>query len=124
MEVIESDFERTIQEVGDNEEQDQTDYEDFKSSTESDLDSKKQTVKDWKADVNSDKGDLIGYEDELHDHSLIKGEALAELAKLEAPCQSNGPSYEERVARREQEIESLRNANKILSEMSLLQKSL
>jgi len=122
MEVIESDFERTIQETEDAESEGESDYEAYKSSTEADLSTKKQTVKDWKKDVNTKKGDLIDYQDEFHDHAMIKSEAIAELAKLEAPCTNGGSSYEERVKRREQEIESLQNAAKILTSMSLLQK--
>jgi len=42
---------------------------------------------------------------------------MDELAKLKPACVSTGSSYSERVARREQEIESLKNAYVILNEM-------
>jgi len=42
--------------------------------------------------------------------------ALDELLKLKPVCVDSGMSWEERTARREQEVESLKNALKILQE--------
>merc|ERR1719263_361361 len=123
IEVIESDFERTISETKDLEKEDADSFKDYKKQTEDDLKSKKEEVADMKKEVNTKKGEYTDFEDALHDHTLVKAEAIDELNKLEAPCTGGGMSYEERVKRREEEIESLRNAAKILASMNLLQRN-
>ena len=54
------------------------------------------------------KRDLEGIQKELH-------AALAYFDKLKPSCVDSGVSYEDRVARRKEEIESLQEALKILN---------
>merc|ERR1719310_1427985 len=61
--------------------------------------------------------EFTSYKDDLAMHSTLKAEALAELAKLQPACVDTGSDYAEKVARREQEIESLKNAYVIFDEM-------
>merc|ERR1719263_861474 len=89
----------------------------IKSDTETDIDTKEGDIKSKEGEVASTKGDLAEYKDDLATHSTLKAEALAELAKLQPACVDTGSDYAEKVARREQEIESLKNAYVIFDEM-------
>jgi len=121
MEVIQSDFEGTIKTTEDEEKDAAKEFDTFKSDTEGDLDEKKGLVDDKQGDLKSEKADLVDYKDDLKSHGDLKKEALDELAKLKPACVGTGMDYAERVARREQEIESLKNAYMIFDDMSLAQ---
>merc|ERR1719217_699341 len=123
MAVIKSDFEGTIDATKDAEKSAADEFDTFKSDTEGDLDEKKGLVDEKQGDLKTKKADLVNYKDDLKNHGDLKKEALDELAKLKPACVGTGMDYAERVARREQEIESLKNAYLIFDDMSLLQKS-
>merc|ERR1719191_2594266 len=89
LDVIKSDFEAAIDKTKSEESDAETKYDDFKSETETDL----------------------------KEHTELKEDALKELDKLKPACVATGSDYEEKVARREQEIESLKNAYTIFDEM-------
>merc|ERR1719310_90047 len=116
MAVIESDFEGTIDKTKDEEKEAAKEFDTFKSDTEGDLDEKKGAVDEKQGDLKTAKADLVDYKDDL------KKEALDELAKLKPACVGTGMDYQERVARREQEIESLKTAYNIFDDMAFLQK--
>jgi len=122
MEVIESDFDRTITQVQDDEAAAETEFTSYKGQSEATITEKKNLAKDKKDDVETTKAALVDHNDDLKDHKALKKESLDELAKLKPACVATGVSYQERVARREQEIESLKNAYTILNEMGFLQK--
>merc|ERR1719379_3135202 len=120
MDVIQSDFEGTIEATKDAESAADEEYKTFKSDTEGSIDEKKQLVTDKKGDMKTGKADLVDFKDDLKEHGDLKKEALNELAKLKPSCVGTGMDYAERVARREQEIESLKNAYLIFDEMGSL----
>merc|ERR1719324_2279329 len=103
LEVIKSDYEST--------------YQSFKTDSESDISEKEGLVKTRKGEITTEKGTKFDTKEDLDEHTGLKEEALAELAELKPACVSTGSSYAERVMRREQEIESLKNAYIILDEM-------
>jgi hypothetical protein len=115
--VIESDFERTIKTTEKAEEQAQKDFDKFKIDTETDIDEKKSSKADKESELGETKADLTEGKDERQDATVLKGEALAELEKLKPSCVSTGSSYEEKVARRKMEIEALKEATRILTDM-------
>lgn len=117
MEVITSDFVGTIKATKQEEKEAAGEFEKYKNDTEQAIDEKSELKKSKIHDRKSEKADAIEYKDDLKDHTLLKKEALDELRKLEPACVSTGATYEEKVARREQEIESLKSAYKILDEM-------
>merc|ERR1719231_1545663 len=121
MAVIQSDFEGTIQATEAAEKEAVTEHEKFVSDSESSIDEKKTLSKTKNKDIKDLESDLVEYKDDLKDHAGLKGDALEELAKLKPPCVETGASHEEKVKRREQEIESLKDAYKIFAEMTLLQ---
>jgi len=117
MEVIVSDFEGTIEATKEAEKEAAAEYEKYKNDSEAEIKEKSELKKSLIGDRKTLEADAAEYKDDLKDHSLLKKEALDELQKLKPACVSTGASYEEKVARREQEIESLKSAYKILDEM-------
>jgi len=117
LDVIKSDFEGTIEQTKADEEDAASKFDDFKTESESDIDEKEGFVKTKEGEVKSTTGDLSDHNDDLKEHTDLKLEALQELAKLKPACVDTGSDYAEQVARREQEIESLKNAYVILDEM-------
>jgi len=118
MEVIKSDFEGTIEATQDAETKAQEDYESYKTETTDSVSEKKDSMRTKKGEIAQTEAALFDFKDDLKEHTDLKKEALSELSKLKPSCVSTGSSYAERVARREQEIESLKNAKMLLTEMS------
>merc|ERR1719217_68166 len=121
MAVIESDFEGTIKATKSAEKEAAKEFDTFKKDTEGDLDEKKNLVSDKTGSHKDANADLVDYKDDLKNHGDLKKEALDELAKLKPACVGTGMDYAERVARREQEIESLKNAYLIFDDMDFVQ---
>jgi len=115
LEVIESDFVRLQSETEAAEAQAQTDYDAFmkesavnKVQQETDL---KHTTAKKEAEtraITMKQGDLVGTQKELD-------AALEYFDKLKPSCVDAGVSFESRVARRKEEIESLQEALRILN---------
>merc|ERR1719265_1633986 len=117
MDVIKSDFEAAIESTKSQESDDESEFQTFKTDSESDILEKEGSVKSKKSAITLKESDLQDFKGDLDDHTALKTEALAELAKLKPACVDTGSDHEEGVARREQEIESLKNAYAILDEM-------
>jgi len=117
LDVIKSDFEANIDATKQAEDDAESAFQSYKSDTETDMETKEGEIKDKTGEKASTTGDLADYKDDLHTHTVLKADALKELAKLEPACVSTGNDYAEKVARREQEIESLKNAYLIFDEM-------
>merc|ERR1719174_2181465 len=116
LEVIESDFENTISTTKADEDAAETSYQDFKTESETSI-GDKNTLKDTKDGEKTDAGLAITQaEADLKTENENLQNALDELEKLKPVCVDSGMSWEERTARREQEIESLKEALKILQE--------
>jgi len=120
MAVIQSDFEGTIEATEEAEKEAKTEHETFIKDSETSIDEKKELSKTRNGDIKTEESALVEFKDDLKDHASLKGDALEELLKLKPPCVSTGASHEEKVKRREQEIESLKDAYKIFLEMTSL----
>merc|ERR1719160_1093064 len=114
LEVCESDFARLESETTAAEAENQKSYEAFSADSSASKEAKTTEMKDKEAEKTSKesanaqaKKDLKGVTEELT-------AALAYYEKLKPSCVDAGESYAERVARREEEIESLKEALKIL----------
>merc|ERR1719161_1558669 len=120
MAVIQSDFEGTIEATEAEEKYAKKEHDTFVKDSEDSIKEKKDLSKTTNADIKDLESSLVEFKDDLKDHAGLKGDALEELAKLKPPCVETGASHEEKVKRREQEIESLKDAYKIFAEMTSL----
>jgi len=117
LEVIESDFSKLEAETSAAEEEAAKEYDRFMAESKkdkavktADMDYKKKSKTEKESDLSDTEGDLKGTEKELQS-------ALFYYEKIKPQCVDAGVSYEERVAKREAEIESLKTALKILSDV-------
>merc|ERR1719201_2331168 len=115
LEVIESDFARLQATTKANEATAQKEYDDFMNESEldkakktSDIEHKTQKKQDEEELLEQKKVDLSGTQKELD-------AALRYFDKLKPSCVDSGVSYADRVARREAEIDALKEALKILN---------
>jgi len=115
LEVIESDFARLESETKAAEATAQKEYDEFmtdskvdKSQKSTDIEHKTAKKQDQSQALTSKNNDLEGTQKELD-------AALAYFDKLKPSCVDSGVSYEDRVGRRKEEIESLQEALKILN---------
>merc|ERR1719517_240611 len=115
LEVIESDFARLESETKAAEASAQKSYDTFmtkskvdKEAKETDIEHKTQKKQDESQALTTKNEDLEGTQKELD-------AALAYFDKLKPSCVDAGVSYEDRVARRKEEIESLQEALRILN---------
>merc|ERR1719482_1990700 len=116
LEVISSDFVRLETETTSAEDKAATEYTAFmrdsskdKAVKETSMKHKLNTKTEKEGDLEEAKKDLAGTQEELD-------AAEAYFEKLKPSCVEAGESYEERKARREEEIESLKDALTILEE--------
>jgi len=115
LEVIQSDFARLEAETKAAEEQAQKEYDAFMTDSETD---KAQKTKDFEHATKKKQDQEQALEEKQGDLEGTQGEldaALAYYEKLKPSCVDSGQSYEDRVARRKEEIESLKEALKILN---------
>merc|ERR1719191_697549 len=115
LEVAESDFAKGLAEARTVEQEAQSEYDKMaqdskmlKMTKEMEIKGKQSEIKSLKTtttDLSSDKEGLTGELDAV----------LAYLDKLKPQCETKVPSYEERKAAREQEIEGLKSALEILA---------
>merc|ERR1712232_981577 len=115
LEVIESDFARLEADTKAAEATAQKEYDEFmtdskvdKSQKSTDIEHKTAKKQDETQALTVKREDLEGTQKELD-------AALAYFDKLKPSCVDSGVSYEDRVARRKEEIESLQEALKILN---------
>merc|ERR1719456_340113 len=115
IEVIASDFERLEADTTADEEQSAKEYKDLSNDTEVDKTSKNGDIQHKTAKreehnqaLTQKKADLAGTQKELDS-------AMKYYEKLKPQCIETGESYEDKVAARKEEIESLQEALKILN---------
>lgn len=116
LEVIQSDFARLAAETESSEAQNADQYKNFMNESEVDLAIKNTEIDNKNAMIDRKNNDLETTE---HDLNAVKKEldaAQAYYDKLKPTCVNTGISYEERVAMREAEIQSLKEALSVLSQ--------
>lgn len=115
LDVIKSDFERTIAETEKSEAQAEADFLEFTTDTGKSLAEKTMAHKQKTTQNDDAKEKLSTATDSLGSQMATLEESIKELLELKPVCVDTGMSYEERVARREDEIESLKKALCILT---------
>merc|ERR1719162_1466860 len=114
MEVIQSDFERTISETKASEAAAKKDHLDFMTETGMSLAKKNMADKEKTNLKDETDNKYDDAEDSMTAQSKLLVSSIEELIELKAQCIDTGMSYADRVAMREQEIASLKKALCIL----------
>jgi len=114
--VIESDFARLEADTTAAEAQSQQQHDTFMTASKVDKTEKQTQQEHLEAKKQDEDQALVQKKEDLQTTQNLLDSANAEFDKLKPACIETGVSYEERVAKREEEIESLNEALKILSE--------
>jgi len=115
LEVIQSDFARLESETGAAEAQSQKEYDEFMSDSAVDKASKTKDIEHKSAKKQNAEQALVEKKEDLDATQKELDAALTYYEKLKPSCVDAGVSYEDRVARRKEEIESLQEALRILN---------
>jgi len=110
MEVIQSDFERTISETKAAEAAAKKEHLNFMTETGMSLAEKNMASKEKQSLKDETDKNLDDASDDLDAQTKILVTSIKELIELKAACVDTGMSYADRVAMREQEIASLKKA--------------
>merc|ERR550539_445047 len=114
MDVIKSDFERTIDVTAKAEKTAEQEYKSFMTESGMSLAEKTMTLEQSTKYRDEAVTDLASLDAAMVAATKSLNGAITELIELKKTCVDTGMSYEERVARREDEIESLKKAMCIL----------
>merc|ERR1719421_912839 len=115
LEVIESDFARLETETSTAESQAEEEYTKFMDDSSQDKAVKNMDLENKGKDKTTAEGDLLTTKNDLAATQTELDAALAYYDKLKPSCVDSGLSYEERVRMREEEIQSLQEALRVLS---------
>merc|ERR1719207_306387 len=110
MEVIQSDFERTISETQKAEAQAEKDHLEFMTETGKSKAEKTVALKEKKRLKDETDENFDDAQEEMAAQTKILVTSINELMELKKACVDTGMSYADRVAMREQEIASLKKA--------------
>jgi len=115
MEVIESDFARLESETKASEATGQKEYDVFMTDSKVDKASKATAADHKAAKKQGEAQALIQKKNDLEGTQKELSASLAYFDKLRPSCVDSGSSYEDRVARRKEEVESLQEALKVMN---------
>lgn len=116
MDVIEGDFDRTIAGTKKEEDQAARDFKALKRTTEISIETKTADKEAKESELAATKDHIGKKLEDLNGEQDLLDKALEELIELQPACIDTGMSYEDRVAKREDEIEALKEALSILEE--------
>eukprot|EP00929_Paragymnodinium_shiwhaense_P035264 TRINITY_DN1905_c0_g2_i1.p1 TRINITY_DN1905_c0_g2~~TRINITY_DN1905_c0_g2_i1.p1 ORF type:complete len:690 (-),score=295.61 TRINITY_DN1905_c0_g2_i1:185-2254(-) len=114
LEVILSDFDRTIETVSSEETTAQEDFDTFKGASEADISSKTKDKETKEARVVAIGDETVTNTDNLKEQNDKLQTSKDSLAALKKECVDGEETYAERVAKRQKEIEALKEAQNIL----------
>jgi len=114
MEVIQSDFARLESETADAEATASNEYDNFMETSNTDKEQKQKDISDKTTEQTGKEGDLLDTETDLENAQKELDAAMVYFDKLKPSCVNAGSTYEDRVGRREEEIQSLKEALSIL----------
>jgi len=116
LEVILSDFDRTVEKTEEYEAEAQEAFEEFEKQTNEDIDKKNDRIKEAKGELADAKAAILEGEQELKDGNDLAESAQDSLDSLKAMCVEGEETWEERTKKREEEIEALKAALAILED--------
>jgi prefoldin subunit 5 len=115
LEVIESDFARLEADTKASEASAQKEYDEFMTDSKVDKEQKTTDIEHKTAKKQDQEQALVVKNEDLEGTQKELDAALAYFDKLKPSCVDAGVSYDDRVARRKEEIESLQEALRILN---------
>jgi len=115
LQVIESDFARLEADTKSAEAAAQNEYDKFMSDSAATKASLEVDIKHAKSSKLAKEGELTQAKDNLATAQKTLDSALEYYEKLKEPCLGGGQTYEDRSARRKEEVEALKEALRILS---------
>merc|ERR1719157_135091 len=110
LDVIVSDFERTIRVVTEAEQESHREFVEFERTTKSSTMSKETSKSQSELDLKETTQKIAENMANLELHQKMLDDALKELEDLKPACVDTGMSYADRVAKREEEIDALKKA--------------
>jgi len=121
LDVILSDFERTIKETTAEEARAAQEFLEYERKTKMSIMTKTKALEAKQSELDSVNGQIESDKEGLLSAQELLDQAITELLELHKACVDTGMSYAERAALREQEIESLKKALCILDTMGPVQ---
>merc|ERR1719359_1955855 len=116
LEVIVSDFQRTIKTTQAQEDQSSAEFIKFDRVSKADIGGKETKTELDEQDLATTKTTITEKMKDLQTNQDLVDKALEELEELKPMCIDTGMSYEERVEKREEEIDALKHAVCILDQ--------
>jgi len=110
LEVIVSDFQRTVSNTQAQEDQEQAEFIKFDRTSKADIGGKETKTELDEQDLAATETSITEKMKDLQTNQDLVDKALEELEELKPMCIDTGMSYEERVEKREEEIEALKGA--------------
>merc|ERR1719174_3650435 len=110
LDVIKSDFVRTIKETEKAEKAAAKEFMEFETTTKVSLGTKKVAKSAKEGELTEVNASIDEDNTSLTEEQSLLDKAVQEIIELQPACVDTGMSYEERVAKREQEIEALKEA--------------
>merc|ERR1719428_1040753 len=110
LEVIISDFERTIKVTTKSEKEAAKEFTKFERTTKASIASKETSKSTAEFDLKDTEMTITENMDDLEKHQDMLDDTLKTLEQLKPSCVDTGMSYEERVQKRKDEIEALKTA--------------
>lgn len=110
MEVIKSDFERTIKTTKAQEYEAARSFAEFDTTTKSSISAKTASKGMKEADKTNTEAAITQGMADLKEHMTLLDDSMKQLEELNPQCIDTGMSYADRVAKREEEIEALKTA--------------
>lgn len=114
LEVIVSDFERTIKTTTSQEEKEASNFVEFDRTSKADIGGKETKTQLDEQDLEATKTKITQKMKDMKSNMELVDKAVQELEDLRPMCIDTGMSYEERVEKREEEVEALKKALCIL----------
>merc|ERR1719301_474917 len=110
LDVIISDFERTIKVTTKSEKASHREFVEFERTSKTSIASKETGKSQAESDLKSTDSKIVEGMDDLAKHQEMLDDVLKELEDLNPACVDTGMSYADRVQKRKDEIEALKKA--------------
>merc|ERR1719158_173935 len=110
LDVIISDFERTLKVTAETEKQALREFTEFSKTTKTSISSKETQKLNAEGTLKATDNQIVEDMSTLEKHVKMLDDSLKELEDLKPACVDTGMSYEERVQKRKDEIEALKKA--------------